>query len=88
MDNLASHKSAAIRSAIKAAGARIWFLPPYLPDINPIEQAFSRIKHWMRHAQKRTIDETGRHVGALVKTIKPHECANYLKNAGCGSVKR
>ncbi len=52
MDNLGSHKSAAIRQLIKAAGARLWFLPPYSPDLNPIEQAFSKIKHWMRNAQK------------------------------------
>lgn len=87
MDNLGSHKSTAIRQAIKAAGARLWFLPPYSPDLNPIEQAFSKIKHWMRHAQKRTADETWRHVGRLVETIKPHECANYFTNAGYASVK-
>lgn len=87
MDNLGSHKSAAIRQAIKAAGARLWFLPPYSPDLNPIEQAFSKIKHWMRHAQKRTIDDTWRHIGTLVETIQPHECANYLTNAGYASVK-
>ena len=53
----------------------------------PIEQAFSTIKHWMRHAQKRTVDNTWRHIGSLVETIKPDECANYLKNAGNVSVK-
>jgi transposase len=87
MDNLGSHKSAAIRQLIRAAGARLWYLPPYSPDLNPIEQAFSKIKHWMRLAQKRTIDETWRHVGHLVSTIQPHECANYLANAGYASVK-
>ncbi|AMD60419.1 DDE endonuclease [Agrobacterium tumefaciens] len=88
MDNLASHKSATIRQLIKAAGARLWFLPAYSPDLNPIEQAFSKIKHWMRNAQKRTIDDTWRHIGRLVETIQPAECQNYLKNAGYGSVKR
>ena len=73
MDNLGSHKSAAIRHTIRAAGARIWFLPPYSPDLNPIEQAFAKIKHWMRHAQKRTIEDTWRHLGHLVGTIKPDE---------------
>jgi transposase len=87
MDNLGSHKSAAIRQAIKAAGARLWFLPPYSPDLNPIEQAFSKIKHWMRHAQKRTVDDTWRHIGTPVETIQPHECANYLTNTGYASVK-
>ena len=88
MDNLGSHKSAAIRKAIKAAGARLWFLPPYSPDLNPIEQAFSKIKHWMRNAQRRTIDETWRHIGNLVEAIQSDECANYLENAGYVSVKR
>lgn len=88
MDNLGSHKSTAIRQAIKAAGARLWFLPPYSPDLNPIEQAFAKIKHWMRNAQKRTIDDTWRHIGRLVETIQPAECQNYLTNAGYGSIKR
>lgn len=57
MDNLGSHKSAALRRIIRAAGARLWYLPPYSPDLNPIEQAFAKIKHWMRLAQKRTIDD-------------------------------
>jgi transposase len=82
MDNLGSHKSAAIRQSIKAAGARLWFLPPYSPDLNPIEQTFSKIKHWMRLAQKRTIEDTWRHVGQLVASIAPDECSNYFANAG------
>jgi len=52
MDNLGSHKSKAVREATKAAGTRLWFLPPYSPDLNPIEQTFAKIKHWMRMAQK------------------------------------
>lgn len=87
MDNLGSHKSTAVRQMIMAAGARLWFLPPYSPDLNPIEQAFAKIKHWMRDAQKRTIEDTWRHIGHLVSTIKPKECANYLENAGYDSVK-
>ena len=63
MDNLGSHKSKIVRDAIKAAGARLWFLPPYSPDLNPIEQTFAKIKHWMRIAQKRTIEEAWRQVG-------------------------
>ena len=53
MDNLGSHESAALRALIRAAGARLWYLPPYSPDLNPIAQAFAKIKHWMRSAQKR-----------------------------------
>ena len=87
MDNLGSHKSKAVRDAIKAVGARLWFLPPYSPDLNPIEQTFSKIKHWMRNAQKRTIEDTWRHVGNLVGSITSKECANYLKNSGYASVK-
>ncbi|CAH1659693.1 hypothetical protein CHELA40_30069 [Chelatococcus asaccharovorans] len=87
MDNLGSHKSAAVRQAIRAAGARLWFLPPYSPDLNPIEQTFAKIKHWMRQAQKRTLEDTWRHVGTLVDTIHPAECSNYLANAGYASIK-
>lgn len=86
MDNLGSHKSSAVREAIRAVGARLWFLPPYSPDLNPIEQTFAKIKHWMRLAQKRTVEDTWRHVGGLVSTISPDECANYFENAGYASV--
>lgn len=87
MDNLGSHKSVEIRQMIRAAGARLWFLPPYSPDLNPIEQAFAKIKHWMRMSQKRTVEDTWRHIGALVETIEAPECQNYLVNAGYASVK-
>jgi transposase len=87
MDNLGSHKSAAVRHLIQAAGARLWFLPPYSPDLNPIEQAFAKIKHWMRDGQKRTIEHTWRHIGSLVATIDATECANYIANAGYVSIK-
>jgi len=63
MDNLGSHKSKAVRNAIKQAGARLWFLPPYSPDLNPIEQTFAKIKHWMRMAQKRPKEDVWKHVG-------------------------
>lgn len=87
MDNLGSHKSKAIRQAIRAVGARLWFLPPYSPDLNPIEQAFAKIKHWMRIAQRRNIEDTWRYLGDLIATIKPDECENYFRNAGYASVK-
>ena len=88
MDNLGSHKSKAVRQAIKAVGARLWFLPPYSPDLNPIEQAFAKIKHWMRLAQKREIEDAWRHIGYLVGTFTQEECANYFDNAGYASVKK
>ena len=87
MDNLGSHKSADLRNVIRAAGARLWYLPPYSPDLNPIEQAFAKIKHWMRLAQKRTVDDVWQHIGSLVATIQPNECNNYFANAGYASVK-
>ena len=68
MDNLGSHKSAALRRMIRAAGARLWYLPPYSPDLNPIEQAFAKIKHWMRAAQKRT----SRMLGDISATSRLH----------------
>lgn len=86
MDNLGSHKSAAVRRMIRAAGARLWYLPPYSPDFNPIEQAFAKIKHWMRAAQKRTAEDVWRHIGSLVASIDPRECSNYFANAGYASV--
>lgn len=87
MDNLGSHKSAAVGQMIRAAGARLWYLPPYSPDLNPIEQAFAKIKHCMRMAQKRTVEDTWRYVGALVAAIEAAECSNYFANAGYASVK-
>jgi putative transposase len=85
VDNLGSHKAKAVRDAIKAAGARLWFLPPYSPDLNPIEQTFAKIKHWMRMAQKRTMEEVWKQVGRLVGTVTAQECTNYFKNAGYAS---
>jgi len=86
MDNLGSHKNGAIRRAIRKAGAKLLFLPPYSPDFNPIEQAFAKIKHWLRRAQKRTIDDACAYIGGLVATITPAECKNYFENDGYVSV--
>lgn len=87
MDNLGSHKGRAVRKAIKATGARLWFLPPYSPDLNPIEQCFSKIKHGMRLAQKRTVDDAWKQLGRLCNTITPKESKNYFQNAGYASNK-
>ena len=87
LDNLGSHKSHRVRRMIVDAGAALAFLPPYSPDLNPIEQMFSKVKHWMRLAQKRTIEDVWRHVGAILNTISAQECSNYFKNAGYASVK-
>ena len=85
LDNLGSHKAAAIRQSIKAAGARLWFPPP---DLNPIEQVFAKVKHWMRMAQKRTVDDTWRHIGHLATTITANECSNYFRNSGYASAEK
>ena len=65
MDNLGSHKGKAVRRAIRAAGAKLLFLPPYSPDLNPIEQVFSKLKTLMRKAAERTVEDTWRRVGKL-----------------------
>jgi transposase len=85
MDNLGSHKSKAVRKAIRGAGARLFFLPPYSPDLNPIEQVFSKLKHFLRRAQERTIEDTWRRIGSLLELFQPHECNAYLVNAGYAS---
>src|SRR5690606_36722795 len=85
MDNLGSHKAVQIGRAIRARGARLWYLPAYSPDLNPIEHAFSKIKHWMRMAQKRSAEDTWRHICHLVYTISPTACANYIARSGYAS---
>ena len=62
-----------------------WFPAPLSPDMNPIEKTFAKLKHWMRMAQGRTIEETWRCLGRLIATVTPEECANYLQNAGYAS---
>lgn len=85
MDNLGSHKGKAVRQAIRAVGARLLFLPPYSPDLNPIEQVFAKLKTLLRKADERTVEATWRRIGALLDAFPPHECANYLRNAGYAS---
>lgn len=85
LDNLASHEGKAARAAVRARGAHLIFLPPYSPDLNPIEQVFAKLKHLMRKAQPRDVEATWRKVGELLQRFEPHECANYLINAGYGS---
>ena len=85
MDNLASHKGRAVRAAIRAAKAKLFFLPAYSPDLNPIEQDFAKMKTLLRKADARTIDKTWRTIGTLLDCYTPTECANYFKNAGYAS---
>ena len=85
MDNLGSHKGRAVRAAIRAAKATLFFLPAYSPDLNPIEQAFAKIKTLLRKADARTLEATRRTIGALLDCFTSTECANYFKNAGYAS---
>jgi transposase len=85
MDNLGSHKGPAVRRAIRAVGARLFFLPPYSPDMNPIEQVFAKLKTLLRKADERTVEDTWRRIGQLLDRFTPEECRNYLRNAGYGA---
>ena len=86
LDNLGSHKGDAARKAIRAAGARIIFLPPYSPDLNPIEQVFAKLKTLLRKAAERSVEATWKRIGSLIKCFSAQECANYLKNSGYASI--
>ena len=82
MDNLGSHKGKAVRKAIRDAGAHLIFLPPYSPDLNPIEQVFAKLKTLLRKAAERTVEATWRRIGKLLDHFSAEECANYLVNSG------
>ena len=81
-DNLGSHKVAGVREMIEDKGARILYLPPYSPDLNPIEQAFSKIKTLLRKAAERSFDALWAAIGRIIETIRPPECRNYFANSG------
>ena len=85
MDNLGSHKGQAVRQLIRTAGAKLFFLPRYSPDLNPIEQVFAKLKTLLRKADPRTIETTWREIGVLLGNFSPQECANYLVNSGYAS---
>jgi len=82
MDNLSSHKVAGVREAVEARGARLLYLPPYSPDLNPIEQVFAKLKALLRKAAVRTIDGLWTAIGDLLDSFSQEECANYLANVG------
>jgi transposase len=86
MDNLGSHKGQAVRKAIRAAGARLLFLPPYSPDLNPIEQVFAKLKTLLRKAAERSVEAVWRRIGTLLDRFSPDECSNYFINAGYASI--
>jgi transposase len=85
MDNLGSHKGLAVRKAIREAGAKLLFLPPYSPDLNPIEQVFAKLKTLLRKAAERSVEATWKRIGNLLNEFRPDECSNYLRNSGYAS---
>lgn len=82
MDNLGAHKVVGVREAIEAAGASVLFLPPYSPDLNPIEQVFSKLKTLLRKTAARTVDALWSAIGNLLDSFSPSECSNYLVISG------
>jgi transposase len=84
LDNLPAHKTSAVRAAIRAAGAQFFLLPPYSPDMNPIEMAFAKLKTLLRKEPQRSVEALWRRIGQLLDQFTPSECANYLQAAGYG----
>ena len=82
MDNLPAHKVAGVIEAIEALGASVLYLPSYSPDLNPIEQFFSKLKALLRQAAERTIPNLCRRIRLLLRTVCPEECTNFLRHAG------
>ena len=78
LDNLSSHKVSGVREEIEACGATLLYLPPYSPDLNPIELAFSKLKRRLRDAAERTVEALWKTIGKLLDQCSPTECANYI----------
>jgi transposase len=85
LDNLTAHRVDGVRQAIAAAGASLLYLPPYSPDLNPIEQLFAKLKALLRKAAARTRDALWTTIGRLLETVPKSECANYLSHSGYGA---
>jgi transposase len=88
VDNLQVHYSDRARAAIEARGAQLWYLPPYSPDLNPIEEAFSKVKTFLRSAAPRTLDEHSTAIWAALRTITPQDAAGWFAHAGYGTPRR
>jgi len=82
MDNLSTHKVAGIRELVEKAGARIMYLPPYSPDLNPIEKTFSKVKNLLRKSAERTKEGLWNAIGNIIQLCKSEECINLFENAG------
>jgi transposase len=87
MDNLGSHKVAGVRAAIERAGCRVLYLPPYSPDLSPIENAFSKLKRLVRAAAERTVEGLWSAIGRLLDRFRPDECRNYFQHCGYDATK-
>jgi len=85
MDNRPAHKVAGVRETIEATGAVLRLLPPYSPDLNPIEQSFAKLKSHLRKAGERSIPALWDRIGTILQSFTAEECNNYFKNTGYGS---
>ena len=84
MDNLAAHKVRGVQEAIEQVGASVWYLPPYSPDLNPIEKLWSKVKAWLRRAVARDFESLLIHIGSALQDVDAQECRNYLASCGYG----
>ena len=84
LDNLGSHRSKTVRELIRSVGAKLFFLPKYSPDLNPIEQVFAKLKHFLRKAAARTVEAVCLAIGQVLQLFTPPECLSYFGNAGYG----
>jgi transposase len=84
MDNLGSHRGKSVRQLIRSVGARLFYLPKYSPDLNPIEQVFAKLKNFLRKAAARTVEAVCLAIGHVLRLFSPEECASYLANSGYG----
>lgn len=82
MDNLSSHKAVGVRQAIEDVGADLWYLPPYSPDLNPIEKLWAKVKAWLRRVGAETFDTLAQAIGDALRAVQPNECNNYFKSCG------
>lgn len=88
LDNLSSHKVSGIREAVEAVGASLLYLPPYSPDLNPIELTFSKFKRLLRDAAARNVADLWNTIGRMLERFTPGECANYIRHCGFPQLRR